>query len=127
MEEIKITFYPKDRESISITCEVAKSLFEKMKGLMHRSSLPKNHGMLFPFLIPNFRVFWMKNVKISLDIIFINKNLKVINMHEAIIETGFFNKYYCSHGLCKYVIECNISFCKEHNITKGTTISIEKI
>jgi uncharacterized membrane protein (UPF0127 family) len=127
MEEIKIIFYPEKNKQVTVVCEVAKSFLEKTKGLMNRSSLPKNHGMLFPFRIPWFRVFWMKHVKIPLDIVFINKDLKIINIHEAPVETGLFYKYYCSYDFCRYIIECNMGFCKKNNISKGTKISIEKM
>lgn len=94
---------------------------------MYRESLSKHHGMLFPFRVPWFRGFWMKNVKIPLDIIYINRRYQVINIHEAPVESSILFKTYWSHGLCKYVVECNIGFCKKYNIIKGTKVSIEKI
>ncbi|MEA2055998.1 MAG: DUF192 domain-containing protein, partial [Candidatus Thermoplasmatota archaeon] len=66
-------FYTEDSEEISITCDIAESIFEKMKGLMNVPNLPEDRGMLFQFFIPWPRAFWTKNVKIPLDIIFINK------------------------------------------------------
>ena len=126
MEEIKVTFYSDKSESVILTCEVAKSIGAKMKGLMHRSSLPKNRGMLFPFSVPWFRGFWMKNVTIPLDIIFINRNLKILNICEADVNSGWFHKIYWSRGLCKYVVECNKGFCKKHNILPDTKIEIKK-
>ena len=62
MQEAKITFYPKNAKSVSINCEIAKSYRAKMKGMMNRESLLKDRGMLFSFLIPGHRFFWMKNV-----------------------------------------------------------------
>jgi len=126
MKEILTKFYPKNQNSSSINCEVAQSFNQKTKGLMHREKLSEKNGMFFLFRVPFFRIFWMKNVKIPLDIIFIDKNLKIINIHEASVETGWISKFYCSHGLCKYVVECNKGFCKKNNICKGTKISIEK-
>jgi len=127
MEEIKITFYSDKSKSVILTCEVAKSIGAKMKGLMHRSSLPKDKGMLFPFWFSWVRGFWMKNVAIPLDIIFINRNLRILNVCEADVGSGWFHKIYWSRGLCKYVVECNKGFCKKHSISKGTKIEIKKI
>ena len=126
MKEMKVTFYPSETEVAALTCEVAKSIGAKMKGLMHRSSLPKDKGMLFLFWAPWLRGFWMKNVAIPLDIIFINRNLKILNICEADVDSGWFHKIYWSRGLCKYVVECNKGFCKKHNILPGTKIEIEK-
>ena len=123
MKEKKI-FFQNNEKNVEITCEISSTLIEKTKGLMNREKLHINHGMIFPFLIPFFRVFWMKNVKISLDIIFVNKKLEIINIYEAPVEKNIIPKFYPSKGLCKYVIETNIGFCKKNKIKKGTKIII---
>jgi uncharacterized membrane protein (UPF0127 family) len=126
MDFIKVVFYPKNSKMISLECEVAKSFFSKLKGFMNRDSLSEKSGMIFLNSLSWFRVFWMKNVKIPLDIIFVNKNLEVIMIHEAPVETGYFYKKYWSGGLCRYVIECNLGFCRKNDIVVGTKISFEK-
>jgi len=125
MQNAAITFHRTKSSSISIKCEIANSFSDKMKGMMHRESLPINQGILFPFLIPWHRFFWMKNVKIPLDIIFVNRNLEIIYIHEAPVEKGFFQKMYWSHGFCKYVVETNMGFCKKNKILIGSKIKIE--
>ncbi len=54
-----------------IELEVARTIPEQSKGLMFRTELPPNRGMLFPYDPPQFVSFWMKNCLISLDLIFI--------------------------------------------------------
>ncbi|MCL2924163.1 MAG: DUF192 domain-containing protein [Trichodesmium sp. MAG_R04] len=54
-----------------INLEVAKTLQEQAIGLMYRTELPDDQGMLFSFDPPRKVNFWMKNCKISLDMIFI--------------------------------------------------------
>ena len=71
MDETEIEFKNSRNEKIKIKCEIAKTLYQKTKGLMHREDLDLNKGMLFIFTLPWIRIFWMKNVKIPLDIIFI--------------------------------------------------------
>ena len=51
--------------------EVARTPEEQEHGLMGRTSLPKDGGMLFPFDPPKIATFWMKNTLIPLDMIFI--------------------------------------------------------
>ena len=54
-----------------IELEVAKTVEQQAMGLMYRTSLPDDRGMLFEFK-PARRVnFWMKNCQISLDMIFL--------------------------------------------------------
>lgn len=127
MNEVTITFYPIGVPSVALTCEVAKTISEKSNGLMYRSSLPTDKGMLFPFWFSWYRVFWMKNVSIPLDIIFINKEFKVVSIYEAPANVGIFNKKFWAHGFAKYIVECNEGFCKNHHISIGTNIGGLKI
>ena len=53
---------------------VAKTPQEKETGLSQKTSLAQDSGMLFPFDTPDFYSFWMKNMKIAIDIIYINKD-----------------------------------------------------
>jgi len=124
MKETVVTFYPEKSKPVKLRCEIADTIPKKIKGLMNKESLAKNHGMLFTFLIPWQRFFWMKNVKIPLDIIFVNRKNKIIKIYEAPVEKGFFYKMYGSHGFCKYVIETNMGFCKNHKIINGTKLKI---
>lgn len=51
--------------------EVARTSIEQQKGLMFRTSLPKDGGMIFPFDTPRPASFWMKNTPLPLDLLFI--------------------------------------------------------
>jgi uncharacterized membrane protein (UPF0127 family) len=55
----------------TIQLEVARTASQQALGLMYRDSLPENQGMLFPFNPPRPVRFWMQNVKISLDMVFL--------------------------------------------------------
>jgi uncharacterized membrane protein (UPF0127 family) len=125
MKNVKVTFLSKNSKPVTIICEVAKSLTEKMKGLMYCEDLDSNKGMLFTFAFSWIRFFWMKNVKIPLDIIFVNRKFEIVAICEASVEKGFFNKIYWSKGSCKYVVETNIGFCKKHRLSKGDKIVIK--
>lgn len=58
-----------------IELEVAKTPQQQALGLMFRTSLPDNRGMLFPFERPRIVGFWMKNCKIALDMIFLRNGV----------------------------------------------------
>lgn len=51
--------------------EVAQTPQQQALGLMFRSELPANRGMLFPFPNPRRASFWMKDVPVPLDMVFI--------------------------------------------------------
>lgn len=54
-----------------IQLEVARTPAQQQLGLMFRSELPPDRGMLFPISPPQVASFWMKNCLISLDLIFL--------------------------------------------------------
>ncbi|MGB5078962.1 MAG: DUF192 domain-containing protein [Sphingorhabdus sp.] len=58
----------------TFSVEVAATSMEQAKGLMFRTDLADNAGMIFPFGEPRVASFWMKNTVIPLDIIFIRAN-----------------------------------------------------
>lgn len=51
--------------------EVARTAAQQQLGLMHRKALPDNRGMLFPFSPARPVAFWMKNVPVGLDMVFL--------------------------------------------------------
>jgi uncharacterized protein len=51
--------------------EIAQTREQQSLGLMFRSALPDNRGMLFPFSSPRRTSFWMKNVPVALDMVFL--------------------------------------------------------
>jgi uncharacterized membrane protein (UPF0127 family) len=67
------------------TAEIARTPAEQAQGLMHRTSLPADGGMLFPFANPKFASFWMKNTFIPLDIIFIRTDGSIDRIAENTI------------------------------------------
>jgi len=58
---------------------------QQQYGLMNRTSLPPDYGMLFVFEGEAERSFWMKNTLIPLDVIFIKKNGTIHHIHENAI------------------------------------------
>lgn len=67
------------------TVEVARTSEQQARGLMHRTSLAADRGMLFPFANPKYASFWMKNTFIPLDIIFIRSDGSVDRIAENTI------------------------------------------
>jgi uncharacterized membrane protein (UPF0127 family) len=60
--------------------ELARSPQEQAKGLMFRTEMGPDEGMLFPYDPPRVLSFWMKNTVLSLDLVFIGPDHKVINV-----------------------------------------------
>ncbi|WP_375513613.1 DUF192 domain-containing protein [uncultured Nostoc sp.] len=59
----------------TIQLEVAQTPQQQAMGLMYRPALPDNRGMLFGFSSPQPVSFWMKNVPVALDMVFLQNGV----------------------------------------------------
>jgi uncharacterized protein len=66
----------------AFSVELATNDAERARGLMFRKSLPEGHGMLFDFQTAQPVQFWMRNTYISLDMIFIKDDGRILNIAE---------------------------------------------
>ncbi|MBW8784520.1 MAG: DUF192 domain-containing protein [Novosphingobium sp.] len=60
--------------------EVARSDAEQERGLMFRTTMGPDEGMIFPMNPPRNASFWMKNTVIPLDIVFIGSDHRILNI-----------------------------------------------
>ena len=68
----------------TIQAEIADTTEKRAKGLMYRDSLPKDRGMLFTFAEPQLWTFWMKNTRISLDIIWMDGKKRIVHIERNV-------------------------------------------
>ncbi len=103
----------------TITVEVANKEATRMTGLMFRSSLPEDQGMLFVFPDDTVRAFWMKNTEIPLSIAYIDDQGKIENILEMppYTEDSFY-----SQGPAKYALEMNKGWFSRYNLQAGDLV-----
>lgn len=64
----------------TFSVELADTAHERQVGLMERTNLKENQGMLFVFPALSLNSFWMKNTPLSLDIIFIDSDARILQI-----------------------------------------------
>lgn len=101
--------------------EVARSPSARARGLTFRKNLENKSGMFFIFDQPNILNFYMKNTLVSLDIIFIDQDFKVINIHK---NTQPLNAQilYSSIKPAMFVIELKAGSAEKYQILPGSQI-----
>ncbi len=103
-----------------IDLEIADNEYERELGLMNRNEMKENQGMLFIFDTQKFQSFWMRNTLISLDMIFVNNQKRIVTIHKGtkiLAETS-----YPSSEPAMYVVEVIAGYTDKHNIQVGDKI-----
>ena len=81
LEQVPLTITSGGRTH-RFTVEIARTEEEQATGLMNRSELAPDRGMIFPFDPPRDASFWMKNTLIPLDMIFVRADGSIANIAE---------------------------------------------
>jgi len=115
--------------TLKIQIEIADTPEERKKGLSGVKSLPENEGMLFVFgeqnLLPSF---WMKEMLIPIDIIWINDG-KVAKIHKNVQPEPEGTKLtlYYPDGPIDYVLEVNAGFSDKNTVKNGDSVDLSGI
>ena len=121
-----VCYYYFDKKKHKVYGNVAITLQESKKGLMFRKTpLKRNEGMLFPKKKNNIQSMWMKNTYIPLDIIFLNKSMKVVGYIEDAEPLS--TKSLSIDKPSSYVLEMNGNTVSHMNIKIGDTIEFIEI
>ncbi len=108
---------------LQLNVEIAETSFKRLKGLMFRSSLEENEGMLFIFDKPCTPSIWNLFTFASLDTIFIREDGKISEIHSlpsAVLPT----KTIKSAERVKYVLEVAEGFSIKNKISAGNKVAL---
>ena len=101
--------------------EMATTEEEKTTGLMYRKELPDGKGMLFDFSPEQEVSMWMKNTFISLDMIFIRADGRILRIAENTEPQS--TKIIPSRGPAKGVLEVIAGTAKKYGIAPGDRVA----
>ena len=101
--------------------ETATTEQEKQTGLMYRKELADGKGMLFDFSPEQEVSMWMKNTYISLDMIFIRADGRILRIAENTEPMS--TKIISSQGIAKGVLEVPAGTAQKYGIRPGDRVS----
>src|SRR5437588_6757509 len=101
--------------------ELATTEEEKTTGLMYRKELPDGKGMLFDFSPPQEISMWMKNTYISLDMILIRADGRILRIAENTEPMS--TRIISSGGLAKGVLEVIAGTAQKYGIQPGDRVA----
>jgi len=99
---------------------------DKNKGLSVFENIKDTQGMIFEFTEEDFHSFWMKDMKFDIDMIFLDKNKKVIKIFENVTKETYKNdkdfQIFMPALKSKYVIEIKSGEVKKNLLKEGDVI-----
>ena len=109
----------------SVEVELALSDDEVTRGLMYRTHMPDDHGMIFRLEDRKEQTFWMHNTCISLDMMFIDEDGTIVGILENV---PTLNDEARTVGCpSRYVLEVNGGWSRRHGVSAGQKAVIPKM
>ena len=103
-----------------IRAELANTDELRTEGLMHRRSMPANHGMLFVFDHEARYCMWMRKTLMPLSVAFLDGRGRIINVDEMQPQT---DNTHCATKPAKFALEMNAAWFKRRGMGAGTIIA----
>ncbi len=123
-EDKRISFLEINGQTLRI--EVADTDSERMKGLSGRENIGENEGLLFVFEKEGNYGFWMKDMNFPIDIAWINKDKKIINIEKNVSPDTYPKVFYGSDFIKNekslYVLETSAGFFEKNKIEIGDVL-----
>ena len=104
----------------AVMVEIADEPDEREQGLSGRESLAEKHGMLFIFETSGYHGFWMKDMRFSIDIVWMDDNWRVVDIHRSIAPSTY-PTIFKPKLPARYVLELNAGAADSMKIDHGQT------
>jgi uncharacterized membrane protein (UPF0127 family) len=108
-----------DANGHRILAEVADTPDARDRGLMFRTAMPADHGMLFVYPNDARHCMWMRNTYVPLSVAFLDEHGRVINTDEMVPRT---DTSHCAAGPARFVLEMPAGWFLQHGVGGGTRL-----
>ncbi|MEX0748845.1 MAG: DUF192 domain-containing protein [Candidatus Saccharimonadales bacterium] len=112
-----------DFDAVSVAVDVADTPELRQQGLSGSEALDEDEGMLFVFNEPNKVSFHMLDMNFALDIIWLDEELKVVDIAAGITPETY-PESFKPITPAKYVLEVHSGFAAQHGISLGSQATI---
>ena len=111
-----------EAEGHRILAEVAGTPDARARGLMFRTTLPPDRGMLFVYPNDARHCMWMRNTDVPLSVAFLDGHRRVINTDEMAPQT---DASHCATGPARYALEMPAGWFARHGVGAGTRLDFQ--
>lgn len=103
-----------------IQAEVARTLDQIRTGMMYRTSISDDEGMLFVFARPHRASFWMKNVTVELSVAYLDSEGRILEIHDLV--PGEETPVESAEARVQFVLETSRGWFERHEVKSGTLV-----
>ena len=107
-----------------MVAELALTGEQTQTGMMFRTNLAENAGMLFVFPAPYQASFWMKNCPLPLSAAYIDPDGVILELHD--LQPYNTNSVVASSARVQFVLEVNQGWFGRHNVATGMVVRTER-
>ena len=104
--------------------ELALNGAQQMTGMMFRTNMEENAGMLFVFPVPHRASFWMKNTVLPLSAAYIDPEGVILEIHD--LQPQNTNSVTAGSDRVQFVLETSQGWFQRHHVSVGTLIRTER-
>jgi len=109
----------------TVSVEIAERDEDRQRGLMYRTQMPADEGMIFLFERARKLSFWMRNTCIPLDMLFVAEDGTIVNVEENV--PTLTDRTFTSGGCpAMFVVELNAGWARAHGVKAGQKIAFER-
>lgn len=118
----KIAFSEATPSPVELEAEVARTDAESERGLMYRTTMAQDHGMVFDLGARKEHVFWMHNTCIPLDMIFVDEDGLIVGILENVPTLNDDERTVGCPST--HVIETNAGWTRQHGVRAGQHVKV---
>jgi len=107
-----------------MVAELALTGAQVQTGMMFRTNMAENAGMLFVFSEPHRASFWMKNCPLPLSAAYIDSEGVILEIHD--LQPHNTNNVEAASDRVQFVLETNQGWFQRHHVAPGTVIRTER-
>jgi hypothetical protein len=97
--------------------EIANTPLKRINGLSERKEIQEDQGMLFVFAKPDYYAIWMKKMNFPLDIIWLDENLRIVEIKNN-IKPDSWPQSFASSLPAQYILELKSGVGEKYNFQK---------
>lgn len=112
--------------SVTIKVAIADTQNARQQGLSYIKQIPQKYGLLFVFPEKDLHGIWMKDMKFSIDVIWLDEQFKIVDIDRNVSPDTYPQSFH-PQVPARYTLEVNEDFSSEFDVEIGSTVTLKSL